>query len=138
MTRKALILAALAVVLLPSLASARHRDYGHRRPHSGFSFSIGFGTHRHHGWHGYGHRYRDYGYHAAYSRAYDYGGYHSAYYHRPTYYRTRSYYRPVVERYYDYYCYTYRPAPRVYSRTYYDYDTPARHYYPRRYYRYRY
>lgn len=134
--KKALILAALAVVLLPSVASARHRgyDYGYRRPHSGFSFSIGFGSHRHYGWRGHG--YRDYGASFGYSRAYDYGGYHRAHYHRPTYYRTRSYYRPVVERYYDDYCYTYRPAPRVYSRTHYYYDTPARHYYPRRYYRY--
>jgi hypothetical protein len=131
MKRKYMILAALAICLMPAFASAdyrghRHGGYGHYgrhhhgRSHSGFSFSFGYSN--------YGHGHRGYGF----GSNFGYG----RYYDRPHYYRARSYYVPVVTRYYDEPCYDYGYRPRVYSRTYYYYDRPARPYYPRRYYRY--
>ena len=126
MNRKSLVLVALAICLLPAIAEAGSRSYGHygRRPSRGFDFSIGFGGHRDYG----SFRYSNY------HRPSVSFGYNYRYIGRPTYYRTRSYYRPVVTRYYDEPCYDYRPRVR-YSRNYY-YEVPSRPYYPRRHYRY--
>jgi hypothetical protein len=131
MTRKdlGLAVAALALCLLPSIASARDyygRGY-HRHGRSGFSFSVGFGGYSG-GHYGRGH--------------YGRGGYYSVGYssYRPSYrsygyydgprYSSYGYYRPAAYSYYDRYCYT----PR-YVRSYYYCDPPVRSYYPRRYYR---
>lgn len=128
MNRKSLVLVALAICLLPAVARADSRGHGHRGHHSGrgFNFSIGFGGHHNRGSFGYG----SYGHHPSVS----FGYYHGGHYSPPSYYRTRYYYRPVVERYYDEPYYDYRPRVR-YSRNYY-YEQPIRSYYPRRYYRY--
>ena len=131
MTRKFLILAALAMCLAPSIASAQYRggrggygysSYGYRRPHSGFNFSLGFGG---------GSRYGSYyNVGVGYGRpAYGYG-----YAYRPAYYRPAYSYRPVATRYYDD-CYDYAPRYRYYRTNYY-YERPSRPYYPRRFYRY--
>ena len=139
MKRNALILAAVAICMLPAIASAQsrggygrggghnrgyssghggysrgsyggysHSHYGgyrYRAPRSGFTFSFGLG--------GYGgSSYYNFG--AAYGRPF-YGYGNNYYYNRPYYYR------PAVTRYYDDYCYTYRPAPRYYSHANYYY-----------------
>jgi hypothetical protein len=152
MKRKLLILAALAVVLLPAVASAEYgggRGYG-RRSGGGFSVSFGYSDYGRGyrgyggGYGGYGHRgYGGYGYRGYGGRNSGFGvgfgyssgrSYYRPSYYRPDYYRPAYSYRPIIDRYYDAPTFYYR-SPGYYGRAYSDYcDTPR--YYGRRYYRY--